>query len=80
MFLNENEHRREIRLTKRLLVYFDREIERVLNDERLTGDISEIPTAGTLRTELLLFSEERRQLLYQLIGSYSLNKINKEKH
>lgn len=66
MILNESELRREVRLTKKLLNYFDQEIEKVLQDERLTE--GRTLTAGTLRAELLDLSGERRQLLSQLIG------------
>ena len=66
MILNEGEIRREIRLTKKLLNFYDREIEKHLLDERLTE--GKTLTAGTLRAELLDLSNERRQLLSQLIG------------
>lgn len=80
MFLNENELRREIRLTRRLLVFFDREIEKELSDERLTGVVLENPTAGTLRQNLLSLSYERRQLLYQLTGRAAISRLIEEKH
>jgi hypothetical protein len=66
MILNEEELRREVRLTKKLLNYFDQEIVKLLKDERLTE--GKTLTAGTLRSELLDLSGERRQLLSQLIG------------
>jgi dsDNA-specific endonuclease/ATPase MutS2 len=66
MILNESELRREVRLTKKLLNYFDQEIEKLLLDERLTE--GRTLTAGTLRAELQDLSSERRQLLSQLIG------------
>lgn len=66
MILNESEIRREVRLSKKLLNYFDRKIEKILLDERLTE--GKTLTAGTLREELLELSNERRQLLSQLIG------------
>lgn len=66
MIINEHELRREIKLTKKLLIYFDQEIEKILKDERLTE--GKTLTAGTLRSELLDLSVERRQLLQQLIG------------
>lgn len=77
MILNESEIRREVRLTKKLLNYFDREIEKLLLDERLTE--GKTLTAGTLRTELLDLSTERRQLISQLVNrSQIINYISEK--
>jgi dsDNA-specific endonuclease/ATPase MutS2 len=78
MILNEEELRREVRLTKKLLNYFDKEINELLKDERLTE--GRTLTAGTLRSELLDLSAERRQLLSQLIGRSPMINYISEKH
>lgn len=81
MILNENELRREVRITKKLLAHFDREIEKILNDERLTEVcFSKNLTAGTLRLELLELSNERRQLISQLLGRSAMYKVIEETH
>lgn len=62
--MNENESRREIRMSKKILISLDQRIEEIISNERLTGADKFVDAAVSQNNELLvLLSQERRNLL-----------------
>ena len=67
--MNENEVRRESKVSKKVLVYIDKRLEEIISNERLTG-AGNANAAVSQSDELLLsLSKERRALIRLLSNS-----------
>lgn len=65
--MNENEIRREQKVTRKLLQFLDKRLEEIISNERLTGADEKSTPAGTQNDETFLaLSKERRALLRSL--------------
>lgn len=68
--MNQEEFNREKKVTKKLLSYFDRTIETLLSNERLTGADPRAYAAVSQNQERILeLSKERRALLRQFYST-----------
>lgn len=74
--MNENEINREVRLTRKLLLYFDKQLEELINLERLTGMSNKATSAVSPDNQIIIeLSKERRALIRQLHSSVTLRSL-----
>jgi predicted nucleic acid-binding Zn-ribbon protein len=77
--MNENEIRREIRVTKKLLSFIDLKLEEVISNERLTGaDSQRIDAAVSQSDETFLALSKERRALLRLLNNQLTSDSDKE--
>jgi predicted nucleic acid-binding Zn-ribbon protein len=77
--MNENEIRREIRVTKKLLSFIDQKLEEVISNERLTGaDSQRIDAAVSQSDETFLALSKERRALLRLLNNQLTSDSDKE--